>query len=142
MHIDVDWTGNISFTATCREFNGIVIDEPADFHGNNSGPSPAEYLGIGIGSCLGVSLAYSCQKVDIKIEKLSVGVDLSLEDIEEEGASLQRVTAATAQIEIQPANPEDGEALDLCIQMFEKHCVVTQSVILGIPVTVNVKKLE
>ena len=141
MHVDLDWTGNISFSASCREFTNITIDEPPD-HGENKGPTPAEYLGIGIGSCLGVSLAYSCQKCDLAIEKLTVGVDLTLEDVEEEGASLQRVTGAAAEIEIQLVNPEDKEILEMCLQSFEKYCVVTQSVMLGIPVTVNVKKVE
>jgi uncharacterized OsmC-like protein len=142
MHVDIDWTGNISFTASCRTFAGLTIDEPMDFHGDDTGPSPAEYLAVGIGSCLGVSLAYACQKMAVKIERLSVGVDLTFEDVEDEGESLERVTGAAAEIEIQLVNPEDGELLDLCLQSFEKHCVVTQSVMLGIPVTVNVKKLE
>ena len=62
MKVFLDYTKDLHFKASVREFKGLDVDEPVSFHGTNLGPSAVEYLLIGIGGCLGTTFLYCLQK--------------------------------------------------------------------------------
>jgi len=140
MKIELDWTGNIGFTAKTRQFEGLAIDEPEEFHGDDRGPSSVEYLGIAIGGCLGTSFSYCLQKMEVPIRAMNISIDVDLHHVDVDETSVLRVTGIAAEIDVTLENDDDSELLDLCTESFKKYCVVTQSVIAGIPVDVQIKK--
>lgn len=140
MRIELDWTGNIGFTAKTRQFDGLAIDEPEEFHGDDRGPSSVEYLGVAIGGCLGTSFSYCLKRMEVPIKTMSIAIDVDLHHEEIDDGNFLRITGITAEMNVTLKNDEDSELLDLCIESYKKYCVVTQSVIAGIPVDVQIKK--
>nr|MDO8086065.1 OsmC family protein [Candidatus Sigynarchaeum springense] len=142
MIIELDWKEGVAFTAKARQFT-LQLDEPEDFHGTDTGPSSAEYLGTAIGGCLGTSFAYCAQHVDLKIKAIKVTVDVELHHDDGDGSGKKcplRITGIDANIAVTLQDAEDADVLDLCIESFKKYCVVTQSVMKGIPVDVEINK--
>ena len=136
--VELDWTDNIGFTATARQFSGLKIDEPVEFHGKDKGPSPVEYFAIGIGGCLGTSFAYCLKKMDVPFKGMKIAIDVDMHHADESGGGVLRITGVTAEINVTLEENGDEEVLDLCIDSFKKYCVVTQSVMAGVPVIVKI----
>lgn len=142
MRIELDWMKGVAFTAKARQFT-MQLDEPEDFHGTDTGPSSAEYLGTSIGGCLGTSFAYCAKHVDLPIDAIKVTVDVELHHEDGDASSGKgplRIVGIKADMAVTLQNDEDADVLDLCIESFKKYCVVTQSVIRGIPVDVKITK--
>ncbi|MFP4151144.1 MAG: OsmC family protein [Candidatus Aenigmatarchaeota archaeon] len=59
----------------------VVVDEPKDFGGNDTGPNPIEYVFTGLAGCLNVTAhqVASERGIEIKELKLKVSGDLDLE---------------------------------------------------------------
>ncbi|MBN2150844.1 MAG: OsmC family protein [Candidatus Lokiarchaeota archaeon] len=143
MRIELDWKEGVAFTAKARQFT-LQLDEPESFHGADTGPSSAEYFGVSIGGCLGTSFAYCAKHVDIQLKAMKVTVDVELHH---EGANdgggrgPLRIVGIKASISVELQDDGDADVLDLCIESFKKYCVVTQSVMMGIPVDITVTRL-
>jgi uncharacterized OsmC-like protein len=142
MRIELDWTKGVAFTAKARQFT-LQLDEPEAFHGTDTGPSAAEYLGTSIGGCLGTSFAYCARQVDLQIQAIKIAVDVDLHHEGGDGGEGKgplRITGAKADMIVTLKDDSDADVLDMCIESFRKYCVVTQSVINGIPVDVKISK--
>ena len=142
MKIKLDWEGNIGFSASTRGFSNIMVDEPPKFHGDDRGPSSIEYLGIGIGGCLGTSFSYCLQRMEIPTKHITIELDVDMHHVDEEGINPLRITKIDADIQVTLENEEDEDDLGLCIDSFKKYCVVTKSIMNGIPVDITVKKKD
>nr|MDO8117743.1 OsmC family protein [Candidatus Sigynarchaeota archaeon] len=140
MRIALQWLGGVGFKASTRQFKDIIIDEPPDFHGNDRGPSSVEYIGVAIGGCLGTSFAYCLQKMEVVARRIDLSLDVEMHYAGDEEKNPLRITNIDATITVELENPDDTEILDLCIESFKRYCVVTQSVMGGIPVNVHVSK--
>ena len=75
MKVTINYSENLHFIASARNFKWIELDEPESFHGSDLGPSPVEYLLIGIGGCLGSTFAYCLQRKNIPIEDMQIIVN-------------------------------------------------------------------
>ncbi len=42
------WTNNLGFEAKVKDFDTILLDDPAQFHGDDRGPSSLEVLCVGV----------------------------------------------------------------------------------------------
>ncbi len=140
MRINLEWLGGVGFSASTRHFKGITIDEPPEFHGGDRGPSSVEYIGIAIGGCLGTSFAYCLQKMEVAARKIDISIDVEMHHAGNEEKNPLRITGIDAAINVELEDPADAEILDLCIESFKRYCVVTQSVMSGVPVNVSVSK--
>ncbi len=141
MLIELDWKKGVAFSAKARQFT-LQLDEPESFHGADTGPSAAEYLGVSIGGCLGTSFAYCAKHVDLELDAIKVTVDVEVHH-EENGSGGKgplRITGIKAGMVVTLHDNDDADVLDLCIESFKKYCVVTQSVMKGVPVDVKITK--
>jgi uncharacterized OsmC-like protein len=140
MKIEVMWDGNVRFKAKARHFTEIVMDEPPEFHGDDKGPSSIEYLGVAIGGCLGTSFSFCLQKMEVPINDMCLVLDIKMTHVDQGESNPLRIVNIDADISVTLKNEDDEDILELCIESFKKYCVVTQSIMSGIPVHVNVKK--
>ncbi|MHA1372577.1 MAG: OsmC family protein [Promethearchaeota archaeon] len=141
MKIHLKWIGNIGFNASTRQFNEILIDEPAEFHGDDRGPSSVEYLGISIGGCIGTSFAYCLKRMELNVDEFDVDVDVKMTHVESEEGNPLRIVKINVNINVKLLDGDDDEdLLNLCIKSVKKYCVVTQSIMRGIPVEISVNK--
>lgn len=122
-----------------REFRNIHIDEPESFHGANFGPSSLEYLLIGIGGCYGATFCFCLQKHQIELEDLEINVDGTLSHNAEE-----RLRLVNVDVDIQYLFKDgyDLNKLKLCLKSFQKHCVVSNSLMEGIKFHVETSELR
>ncbi len=139
MRVEVEWMNGIAFTAKARQFT-LQLDEPETFHGTDTGPSAAEYLAVGIGGCLGTSFAHCAKKVDLPIKAIKVIVDVDMHHSGDDGTGPLRITGMTTELAVTLKDDSDIDVFDLCVESFKKYCVVTQSVINGIPVDIKVTR--
>ena len=134
------WTKNLGFEAKVERndnFPTLIVDEPQQFHGDDSGPSSIEYLCVGIGGCMGTSLVYCLKRFKATFSKLTVKAAAEIHHVPPN--RMLRVTALHVNFKItpDPATPDNIENIKECYEHFAKYCVVSKSVQMGIPFDTN-----
>ncbi len=140
MQVKLNHLEDLHFKASARNFERIDLDEPESFHGTNLGPSAVEYLLIGIGGCLGSSFMFCLIKHDIEIEDLEIIVDGK---IHHETLTM-RLKLAQVDVKIMYLLKDlsQTEQIEQCKNKFMKHCVVSDTLINGIPINVEFQKTD
>ncbi len=139
MKVSLNYTENLHFKASARQFKDFSVDEPTSFHGTDLGPSSVEYLLIGIGGCLGTTFIYCLQKKNIKMKSVEIVVDGKLSHVGPK--MLLRLTKVNAEIKFKPEENASSEEINLCINKFREYCIVSNSIADGLPINVNCNKI-
>jgi len=135
MKVVLDYTKNLHFKASARNFTDFNVDEPASFHGTDLGPSAVEYLLIGIGGCLGTTFIYCLQKNNVKLEKLEVIVDGNLSHT---GPKMRlRLVKVDVDLKFTAKEVSSDIEINSCINEFTEYCIVTNSIANGLPIHIN-----
>ena len=113
----------------------LTVDEPPPL-GRSSGPNASRVLSAAVGNCLSASLLFCMRKARVEVNKLKTVVRTSLARNRE---GYWRVSHINVKIEPE-INPEDASGFKRCLEIFERYCVVTQSVREGIDVKVEVEQ--
>lgn len=136
MEIKINYLENLHFLAEVRNFTNIHIDEPESFHGTNLGPSSVEYLLIGIGGCISTTILYCFQKNNIEIETFNVRVEGKLKHVGPKNRL--RLITVDVLIDFKPKDGLNQKKIEKCIKIYEEHCVVSNSIKMGLPINVNI----
>ncbi len=140
MKVILNYDKGLHFDASIRHFSNIHVDEPESFHGTDLGPSAIEYILVGIGGCLGSSFVYCLLKQNIKIKKLRIIVDGKMKH---KGPKFRlRLVNVNIEIRFSPEDDELNEEIKNCIEIFQDHCVVSNPIINGLPIQVNVSQAD
>jgi uncharacterized OsmC-like protein len=111
----------------------ILGDEPTPL-GTGLGPSPVQLLAAAVGNCLSASLLFTLKKFKQSPEPISCDVEAEIGRNAEGRLRVLRIKAV-----LRLGVPAASIArLDHTLEQFEAYCTVTQSVGLGIPVTIEV----
>ncbi|MGA2386917.1 MAG: OsmC family protein [Candidatus Bathyarchaeia archaeon] len=114
----------------------LVVDESVPI-GAGAGPSPILLLSAAVGHCLSSSLLFCLQKARIKVNDLKTTV-VANKARNQEG----RLRVANIEVKVQLSiNEEDKTRVQRCLDIFENYCTVTQSVMQGIKVNVDITKV-
>ena len=138
MKVLLDYTNDLHFIASARNFKDLHVDEPVSFHGTDLGPSAVEYLLIGIGGCLGTTFTFCLQKNKIELETLKVIVEGELSHTGPK--MLLRLVNVAVDLNFTPKEPSSEKEINKCMKEFLDHCIITNSIEKGIPIKVNCKK--
>jgi uncharacterized OsmC-like protein len=139
MKVFLDYTKDLHFKASARNFKDFEVDEPVSFHGTDLGPSAVEYLLIGIGGCLGTTFIYCLQKKSIELETFEVVVDGK---VSHTGPKKRlRLENVDVDLKFTPKEASSDLEINRCMKEFTKYCVVTNSITNGLPINVNCKKI-
>ena len=134
--VHLEWTQDYRFVATFPDMPGVAslaLDEAAPL-GEGTGPTPAALLAAAVGNCLAASLAFCLRKSRAHIDHISA--DVAARIVRNDAG---RLRIAGIDVTLSPAvSKEDLDRLSRCDGLFEDFCIVTQSVRVGIPVSVNV----
>jgi len=139
MKVSLNYTENLHFKASVRQFNDFNIDEPTSFHGTDLGPSSVEYLLIGIGGCLGTTFMYCLQKRNVKMKSVEIEIDGKLSHVGPK--LLLRLTKVDVEIKFIPEENASSEEIFECIKNFREYCIVSNSIADGLPINVNCNKI-
>ena len=112
---------------------GFLVDETKP-HGEGTGPNPPRILATAVGHCLSSSLIYCLKKARVRVKDLETTVKMNFFRNKK---GMLRVASINVQLRLK-VNEEDNSRVPRCLEIFENYCTVTQSVIKGIPVNINV----
>jgi len=113
----------------------LTVDEPPPL-GRSSGPNASRVLSAAVGNCLSASLLFCMRKARVEVNKLKTVVRTSLARNREGYWRVSRIN-----VKIEPEiNAKDVSGFKRCLEVFERYCVVTQSVREGIDVKVEVEQ--
>ena len=138
MKVLLNYTKDLHFKASARNFKDFNVDEPASFHGTDLGPSAVEYLLIGIGGCLGTTFIYCLQKNNIELETFEVVVDGELSRTGPK--MLLRLVNVDVDMKFTPKEASSDVEINRCMKEFTEYCIVTNSIAEGVNVNVNCNK--
>ena len=111
----------------------VMGDEPAPL-GGGQGPSPVQLLAAAVGNCLSDSLLFALRKFKQAPEPIRCDIDA---EVGRNAEGRLRVLEIKALLTLGvPA--ASLQHLDRVLGQFESYCTVTQSVGLGIPVSIEV----
>ena len=111
----------------------LLMDEPAPL-GKGLGPNASRVLSAAVGNCLSASLLFCLTKARVNVEGLKTTVATTLARNEEGYWRVKDI-----RVKIFPNVEEKFSAqMKRCIDLFERYCIVTQSVRRGINVTVEI----
>jgi len=138
MQIKINYTKSLNFEACARDFTGIQIDEPQEFHGNNLGPSPIEYFLIGVGSCISGTYVFCLQKYGVKFKNLEVIVDGQLKHV---GPKMNlKLVNINIELLISFEKGQPTEKIELCEKIYKEHCPISDIFVRGIPLNIKISK--
>jgi organic hydroperoxide reductase OsmC/OhrA len=115
--------------------DALIVDEPPPL-GRSVGPNASRLLSAAVGNCLSASLLFCMRKAKVEVKKLKTVVRTSLARNRE---GYWRVTHIKVKIEPE-INLENASGFKRCLNIFERYCVVTESVREGIDVKVEVEQ--
>ena len=67
------WTGGMRTVSNADRFE-IVVDEPREHGGTDTGPQPTDLLLASVGSCIALSMAFAARKRGVELDGLDVEV--------------------------------------------------------------------
>jgi uncharacterized OsmC-like protein len=119
------------------QFGGTVPDALADEPpplGQGAGPSPVQLLAAAVGNCLSDSLLFALRKYKQSPEPIRCEVSA---EVGRNAENRLRVLGMQVQLQLGVA-AGSLQHLDRVLAQFEAFCTVTQSVGVGIPITIRV----
>ena len=138
MKITLSYQGNQQFKANVRHFKEVIIDEPKSFHGDDQGPSPIEYFLIGTGSCIASSLIFCLNKNKVKFSDYKVMVEGKLKH--KGPKMLLKLVQILVKVELHVEDEKSKAALEYCKSIFQSHCPLSDSLINGIPLELEINE--
>jgi uncharacterized OsmC-like protein len=134
--IELELIGNLQFNVKFDLPNApdLIMDEPPIFGGEGIGPNAARMIAAGVGNCLAASLTFCLRRVKADLKGMNAIVHGTVG--REEGVlRLQKLD-----LELHPrlGAATSLEKLKKCKNLFEKYCIVTESLRKGLPVNVEV----
>lgn len=112
----------------------LLMDEPPVFGGNGLGPNASRAIAAGVSNCLSASLAFCLGKAKADLTSMRT-VATGTIGREEGVLRLQKID-----VKIYPklGSEADMDKLERCKGLFEKYCIVTESIRKGMPVDIEV----
>lgn len=111
----------------------LLMDEPAP-DGKGLGPNASRVLSAAVGNCLSASLLLCLTKAKVNVEGMKTTIATTLARNEE---GYWRVKGISVKI-FTNIEEKFSAQMKRCIELFERYCIVTQSVRKGINVTVEI----
>ena len=137
---EMEWVDHLTFNVKWDFYESpdLLMDEPPSMGGSGKGPNAARMIVAGVANCLSASLAFCLSKsrADVKAMTIRCYGELTRNE---------RGRLRLTYIRIEPVvdmPEEDMKKMERCLGMFEDFCIVTESVRNGIPVDINVFRVD
>lgn len=112
----------------------LMMDEPPMFGGEGIGPNAARLIAAGVGNCLAASLTFCLRRAKADLKGMNAIVHVTIG--REEG--LLRLQKLDLELHPRLGTEDSLEKLKKCKNLFEKYCMVTESLRRGLPMNVEV----
>jgi uncharacterized OsmC-like protein len=134
---EIEWQKGMQFTAKfdLPEVKELIMDEPAEFGGEGLGPNASRVLASAVGQCLSTALIFCLNKARIPVEGVKTEIETKIARNEDD---LLRVQNIEVNMKLKLQDPSEVEKSQRCQELFQKYCIVTDSIRNGININVNV----
>lgn len=132
--VKVEWVEGFKLKLKVKDFPEILLDEPPEMGGTDTGPCPISLFAASIASCLLASYLYCAKKARVKLREAHATAKAETEW--EKGR--MRIKRVHVKMELTPAGSISEKRAKLCSKVFRQFCIVTESVIRGVPVEVEI----
>ncbi len=130
--VELNWVKNFLFEVKVDGFPKFYLDELEPV-GDDSAPNPADFLLVAVGGCVASSFLYSVLKYGIPLKKLQVKVQGKYTRKKE----MVRVGVIDVELQADMSSEKTStENLELCLNVFRKYCVISESLREGIPINI------
>ena len=117
------------------EASDLTMDEPPVFGGSGLGPNASRAIAAGVSNCLTASLTFCLRKSRADLRGMRAVTTGTIG--REEG--LLRLQKIDVKIIPKLGSESDLAQLQKCEKLFEKYCIVTESIRRGLPVSVQIE---
>ena len=134
-NVDLNLIENYQFDVNFNlDVPNLLVDESKASGGDGMGPGASRLIGAAVGNCLSASLLFCLRKARVDITGIQTNVKGTTARNSEGYLRIQNI-----EVELKPSfnNPE-APGIERCKRLFEKYCIVTESVRQGIPVNVTI----
>lgn len=107
-----------------RHFPPIISDEPPSRDGNDTGPSPLEYMLVALCACINVSTARMAQKIRFEYDDLESFAEGDLDTRGRKGEADVPVHYHTVRVRIRIKTAEDDKRLARLAELVSRYCPV------------------
>ncbi len=134
------WEEDVRCTARVRDFEPMVIDEPAAFGGGDSAMSPADVVLVALGTCQEIMYAALASTMDIQLDecKVEVTADLDLKGLMGLDADVPPGLLAM-DYKVHLKSPASDEALKELVDVVERQCPLLDTITREVKVTGQVR---
>ena len=113
----------------------FIMDEPPEIGGDGAGPNAARVVGAAVGDCLSASLIFCLRKMKIPIKDFRTHVKAVVERNKD---NLLRLSHIYVKITPKIGKEYEEKNLERCLNIFQKYCIVSDSIRHGLPIDVEV----
>jgi uncharacterized OsmC-like protein len=137
---EMEWVDHLSFNVKWDFYDSpdLFMDEPPSMGGSGKGPNAARMIVAGVANCLSASLAFCLTKSRVDMRALRVRCHGVLERNEQGRLRLTGIRAEP----LVTAPERDMAKLERCLGLFEDFCIVTESIRKGVPVDIQVYRVD
>ena len=119
----------------------IVIDEPADLGGTDSGPNPVEFVLAAFAGCLNVMAHVVAKEMNFELRGVEIDLSGNLNPARLFGASYdERAGYKEIVVRIKPDCDADADTLNKWVEAIENRCPVSDNLQHPTPVIIEIKK--
>jgi uncharacterized OsmC-like protein len=118
------------------EMPDLITDEPIKTGGEGKGPNPSRLVGTAVANCLSASLLHCLRRSKVDVEGIKAEVN-GLITRNDEG--LLRIKKIDVTLKPRLGSPDDEKKFERCKSIFEKYCIVTDSLRQGLAINVDVE---
>jgi len=130
------WQEDVRCTANVRDFDTMIIDEPAAFGGADAAMSPADVVLVALGTCQEIMYAALASAMDIQLDecKVDVTADLNLKGLMGMDPEVPPGLLAM-DYHVHLKSPASDEELKNLIDVVERQCPLLDTLTRDVKVT-------
>lgn len=117
----------------------VIVDEPEDIGGSNSGPNPVQYLLVSLIGCLAITIAYYSRLRRIKIEELNMEAEGKIDLRGFRGEDHVRPGLSEIVVKVRMKSDADEKKVMELIKEAEEHCPIRDTIVNGCKVTLKIE---
>jgi putative redox protein len=134
------WEEDVRCTGQVRDFDTMVIDEPAAFGGGDSAVSPADIVLVALGTCQEIMYVALASTMDIPLDevKVDVSADLDLRGLAGMDPEKPRGLLAMS-YDVRNKSPAPEQHNTRLVDLVENQCPLLDTLTRSVKVSGNVK---
>ncbi len=114
---NAEWKKNLQVNVKVRQFE-VDVDEPPQFHGDDTGMMPTELFISSLASCFCMALVFVAKKKRINLEDMTVKVN----------AEADNKHLRYSKMTVTVASSLSNNNLEALIEQAKKYCYVTNTI--------------